>query len=155
MQSRIVHIWSNRGPRVSLHVSSQSLHVGSLVPPSLVPRLRQQARLTNCTCSYNMVYFLVFPLSIVLQVFDTSDLPGGVVNIVTGSRDHLTKYLTEHQDVEAVWWVGRGHGRQCGGWAGAIGGSVGGSSNRDSRDLPSHVPDYAKRKEFSNQCPSQ
>ena len=37
------------------------------------------------------------------QVFDTSDLPGGVVNIVTGSRDHLTKFLTEHQDVEAMW----------------------------------------------------
>ena len=37
------------------------------------------------------------------KVFDRSDLPGGVVNIVTGSRDHLTKYLTEHQDVEAMW----------------------------------------------------
>ena len=40
-----------------------------------------------------------------LQVFDTSDLPGGVVNIVTGSRDHLSKYLTEHQDVDAMWLV--------------------------------------------------
>ena len=39
------------------------------------------------------------------KVFDTSDLPGGVVNIVTGSRDHLTKYLVEHQDVEAMWLV--------------------------------------------------
>ena len=38
-----------------------------------------------------------------MQVFDTSDLPGGVVNIVTGSRDHLIKYLAEHHDVEAVW----------------------------------------------------
>ena len=38
-------------------------------------------------------------------MFDTSDLPGGVVNIVTGSRDHLTKYLVEHQDVDAVWYV--------------------------------------------------
>lgn len=26
------------------------------------------------------------------QVFETSDLPAGVVNIVSGSRDHLTKY---------------------------------------------------------------
>lgn len=38
-------------------------------------------------------------------MFDTSDLPGGVVNIVTGSRDHLTKYLVEHQDVDAMWYV--------------------------------------------------
>ena len=44
--------------------------------------------------------FFSFPSA---QVFDTSDLPGGVVNIVTGSRDHLTKFLTEHQDVEAMW----------------------------------------------------
>jgi len=43
------------------------------------------------------------PLFHFQKVFDTSDLPGGVVNIVTGSRDHLTKYLTEHQDVEAMW----------------------------------------------------
>jgi len=37
------------------------------------------------------------------KVFDTSDFPGGVANIVTGSHDHLTKYLTERQDVEAMW----------------------------------------------------
>ena len=41
----------------------------------------------------------MYPLSAtdLYQVFDTSDLPGGVVNIVTGSKDHLTKYLVEHQ----------------------------------------------------------
>jgi len=37
------------------------------------------------------------------QVFETSDLPGGVVNILTGSSDHLTKYITEHQNVDGVW----------------------------------------------------
>merc|ERR1711962_269580 len=35
------------------------------------------------------------------QVLETSDLPGGVLNILTGSRDHLTKYLVEHQGVQA------------------------------------------------------
>ncbi|XP_041351976.1 aldehyde dehydrogenase family 16 member A1-like [Gigantopelta aegis] len=44
------------------------------------------------------------------QVFDTSDLPGGVVNILTGDRDHLTKYLTEHQDVQAMWYFGSAEG---------------------------------------------
>jgi hypothetical protein len=29
----------------------------------------------------------------------------GVVNIVSGGRDHLTKTLTEHQDIEAMWSV--------------------------------------------------
>ncbi|XP_003390948.1 PREDICTED: aldehyde dehydrogenase family 16 member A1-like, partial [Amphimedon queenslandica] len=43
-------------------------------------------------------------------VFDTSDLPGGVVNIITGSRDHLIKYLTEHQDIQAIWYFGSAEG---------------------------------------------
>jgi aldehyde dehydrogenase (NAD+) len=40
------------------------------------------------------------------QVLDTSDVPGGVVNIVTGNRDHLVKTLIEHEDVDAVWYFG-------------------------------------------------
>jgi aldehyde dehydrogenase (NAD+) len=44
------------------------------------------------------------------QVFDTSDLPAGVVNIVTGARDTLTRVLAEHDDVEAVWYFGSAEG---------------------------------------------
>jgi len=44
------------------------------------------------------------------QVFETSDLPGGVVNILTGDRDHITKYLAEHQDVQAMWYFGSAEG---------------------------------------------
>ena len=44
------------------------------------------------------------------QVFETSDLPGGVVNILTGDRDHITKYLTEHQNVDAMWYFGSPEG---------------------------------------------
>ncbi|XP_033101866.1 aldehyde dehydrogenase family 16 member A1-like [Anneissia japonica] len=40
------------------------------------------------------------------QVFETSDLPAGVVNIVTGDHSHLTKYLAEHQDIQAMWYFG-------------------------------------------------
>jgi aldehyde dehydrogenase (NAD+) len=40
------------------------------------------------------------------QVFDTSDLPGGVVNIVTGVRDQLARVLAEHDEVAAVWYFG-------------------------------------------------
>ncbi len=40
------------------------------------------------------------------QVLDTSDVPPGVVNIVTGDRDHLTRVLVEHEDVDAVWYFG-------------------------------------------------
>ena len=37
------------------------------------------------------------------QVFDTSDLPGGTVNIVTGYASQLLKVLAEHDDVDAIW----------------------------------------------------
>jgi aldehyde dehydrogenase (NAD+) len=44
------------------------------------------------------------------QVFDTSDLPGGVVNIVTGARDELAKTLAAHDDVAAMWYCGSPEG---------------------------------------------
>ncbi|ALG91185.1 MULTISPECIES: aldehyde dehydrogenase family protein [Actibacterium] len=37
------------------------------------------------------------------QVLDTSDLPGGVVNIVTGSHAELAPPLAGHLDVDAIW----------------------------------------------------
>jgi aldehyde dehydrogenase (NAD+) len=40
------------------------------------------------------------------QLFDTSDLPGGAVNIVTGYTSQLLKVLAEHDDVDAIWCFG-------------------------------------------------
>jgi len=40
------------------------------------------------------------------QLFDTSDLPGGAVNIVTGYASQLLKTLAEHDDVDGVWCFG-------------------------------------------------
>jgi aldehyde dehydrogenase (NAD+) len=37
------------------------------------------------------------------QVLDTSDLPAGVVNIITGSADELARTLATHGDIDAVW----------------------------------------------------
>jgi aldehyde dehydrogenase (NAD+) len=37
------------------------------------------------------------------QLFDTSDLPGGAVNLVTGYASQLLKVLAEHDDVDAIW----------------------------------------------------
>jgi len=53
-----------------------------------------------------------FPLSATdfYQVLDTSDVPGGVVNIVTGDRDHLVKTLVQHEDVDSVWYFGSAEG---------------------------------------------
>ena len=37
------------------------------------------------------------------QVLETSDLPGGVINLVTGAHSDLAKPLAGHMDVDAVW----------------------------------------------------
>lgn len=37
------------------------------------------------------------------QIFETSDLPAGAVNIVTGRLAELLKTLAEHDDVDALW----------------------------------------------------
>jgi aldehyde dehydrogenase (NAD+) len=40
------------------------------------------------------------------QVFDTSDVPAGAINIVTGGRDALAKVLAAHDDLDGVWYFG-------------------------------------------------
>jgi len=46
-----------------------------------------------------------FPLAATdfYQILETSDVPAGVVNIVTGSHAELAKPLAGHLDVDAVW----------------------------------------------------
>ena len=40
------------------------------------------------------------------QVLDTSDVPGGVINLVTGDPNELGGVLAQHDDVAALWCVG-------------------------------------------------
>jgi aldehyde dehydrogenase (NAD+) len=44
------------------------------------------------------------------QVLDTSDVPPGVVNIVTGLRDELAPVLAAHDDVDGIWYFGSPEG---------------------------------------------
>ncbi len=46
------------------------------------------------------------------QVLDTSDMPAGAVNIVTGERDTLLKTLAEHPDVGSIWYEGGADGSE-------------------------------------------
>src|SRR6266853_4275 len=39
-------------------------------------------------------------------VLEASDVPAGVIDIVTGAKDALAKVLAEHDDVDAVWYFG-------------------------------------------------
>jgi aldehyde dehydrogenase (NAD+) len=54
----------------------------------------------------------VHPLSALdmYQVLDTSDLPGGALNLVCGDRDELSVVLAEHYNVDAIWYRGSARG---------------------------------------------
>ncbi len=44
-------------------------------------------------------------------IFESSDVPAGVVNLVTGAKDALATVLAAHDDVESVWYWGTAAGR--------------------------------------------
>lgn len=49
-----------------------------------------------------------YPLIItdLYQVLDTSDVPAGVINIVTGQQDDLALVMAKHDDIAAMWYFG-------------------------------------------------
>ncbi len=59
----------------------------------------------NCVVAVPSV---AYPLVVgdLYQLFDTSDVPGGVINMVTGQPAELVKVLAEHDDVDALWCYG-------------------------------------------------
>ena len=44
------------------------------------------------------------------QVLDTSDVPGGVINIVTGAQDELAEVMAKHNEIASLWYVGSAEG---------------------------------------------
>jgi aldehyde dehydrogenase (NAD+) len=44
------------------------------------------------------------------SVLETSDVPAGVINMVTGPRESLTRTLAEHLDVDAIWYAANPEG---------------------------------------------
>jgi len=51
------------------------------------------------------------PATDLSRVLDCSDMPGGVLNIVTGPKDELAGVLAKHDEVAALWYVGGPEGR--------------------------------------------
>ncbi len=43
-------------------------------------------------------------------VLETSDVPDGVINVLTGAKDALAKVLAEHDDVDGMWYFGNAAG---------------------------------------------
>ncbi len=79
-----------------------------IVCPASVPLLGLLSLVMPAIAMGNTVVAIpseTYPLIIgdLYQVFETSDLPGGVVNMVSGRSAELLKVLAEHDDVDAIW----------------------------------------------------
>ncbi len=44
------------------------------------------------------------------QILETSDVPGGTVNIVTGHKEELAQELAKHYDIDGIWYFGSKEG---------------------------------------------
>ena len=84
--------------------------IGIVAPPSR-PLLGSIALIAPALAMGNTVVLVPSdrsPLSLTdfYQVLETSDMPSGVVNIVTGESVSLAKTLAEHDGVDGLWFAG-------------------------------------------------
>jgi aldehyde dehydrogenase (NAD+) len=101
-----VHQPPMHGVTLALH---EAIGIVGLVAPERQPLLGLVALLAPAIAMGNRVVAVPSPLQPLVaadlyQVFDTSDLPGGVVNLVSGDRDALADTLAAHAEVDAFWW---------------------------------------------------
>ncbi|MHA6689856.1 aldehyde dehydrogenase family protein [Devosia sp. A449] len=89
----------------------EPLGVMGIVAPTNRPLLGSIALIAPSLAMGNTVVLVPSeqsPLSVtdLYQVIETSDVPSGVINIVTGDSVNLAKTLAEHDGVDAMWFVG-------------------------------------------------
>ncbi len=80
----------------------------AILPPDEAPLLSLMSLILPAIAMGNTVVAVPSERAALLmgdlyQVFDTSDLPGGVVNLVAGKPSELGKTLAEHDDIDAIW----------------------------------------------------
>jgi len=103
-----VHAPPLRGVALAMH---EPIGVAGVVCPDEAPLLAFVSLVAPLVAMGNRVVAVPserHPLAATdfYQVMETSDLPAGVINIVTGARDTLTRTLAEHDDVDALWVFG-------------------------------------------------
>ena len=91
--------------------------VMAVVCPSEQPLLGFIATVIPAICLGNTVVAIpseTAPLAATdfYQVMETSDLPAGVINIVTGKRDELAAVVAAHDDVDGIWYFGTASGSE-------------------------------------------
>jgi aldehyde dehydrogenase (NAD+) len=100
-----VHNPPFRGVALAMHEPIGT--IGIVCPPE-VPLLGFLSLVMPALAVGNTVVVVpseTYPLIVgdLYQIFETSDLPGGAVNMVTGRSAELMKVLAEHADVDAIW----------------------------------------------------
>ncbi|KKB76725.1 aldehyde dehydrogenase [Devosia soli] len=95
----------------------ESLGVMGIVAPPSRPLLGSIALIAPALAMGNTVVLVPSersPLSMTdfYQVLETSDMPSGVVNIVTGESLSLAKTLAEHDGVDGLWFAGSAEGSE-------------------------------------------
>jgi aldehyde dehydrogenase (NAD+) len=104
----LVHQVPLRGVALAMN---EPIGVMGLVCPDEAPLLGLISLIGPALCVGNTVVAIPSEKSALAatdfyQVLETSDVPAGVINIVTGGKDSLAKTLAEHDDVDAVWYFG-------------------------------------------------
>jgi aldehyde dehydrogenase (NAD+) len=107
-----IHSVPIRGVALAFH---EPIGVVAAVAPADCPLLGLVSFIAPLMATGNTVVAVPserHPLSAIdlYQVLETSDVPSGVVNIVTGGRESLARTLAEHDDVEAIWYHGSHEG---------------------------------------------
>jgi aldehyde dehydrogenase (NAD+) len=107
-----VHQVPLRGVAIAMH---EPIGVMALACPEEHPLLGLVSLVAPAVCAGNAVVVVPSergPLAATdfYQVLETSDVPAGVINIVTGAKDALARTLAEHDDVDACWYFGSAAG---------------------------------------------
>lgn len=89
----------------------EPMGIVGIAAPNENPLLASVSMLAPAVAMGNAVVLVpseLHPLSMTdfYQVLETSDVPGGVINIVTGDNPTLAKVLAEHDGVDAMWFAG-------------------------------------------------
>ncbi len=110
-----VHQVPIRGIALAMH---EAIGVVAVVAPDESPLLGFVSTVAPLLATGNAVVVVPsepHPLSAtdLYTVFESSDVPGGAVNIVTGAKDVLAKSLADHDDVEGIWYWGTKEGKKA------------------------------------------
>ncbi len=108
-------VFSNVNPVASSHFNfsvPEPMGVVVLLPPDESPLLAPISLLAAAIAGANTAILLAdyrrpLPMLSFAEVLHSSDLPGGVLNLLSGKREELLAHIASHMDVNAVVYCGR------------------------------------------------